>query len=186
MGPMNQIFLKRTTLRNCVLVLGVSIFAGIPSVLSYAGDEQKSAFSSVNNTKSSNDPVGVNMDDNIRLRRDLDEYSRSVDPAHVQIEERRRVMRKRLQERFLACDRDEDGYMSLDEAYECMPQVARRFGEVDTNGDRGVSLEELEVVLNKISEREKILSMKSENTDSPDGSSKRKSKESASSPVKKN
>ena len=53
------------------------------------GEDAKSASS---NTKSSNEPVGVNMDENIRLRRDLDEYSRSVDPAHVQIEERRPVM----------------------------------------------------------------------------------------------
>ena len=35
------------------------------------------------NSKSSNEAVGVNMDDNIRLRRTLDEYSRTVDPAHV-------------------------------------------------------------------------------------------------------
>ena len=62
--------------------------------------------------------VGVNMDENIRLRRDLDEYSRSVDPAHVQIEERRRVMHKHLQERFAITDRDNDGTISLDEAYE--------------------------------------------------------------------
>src|ERR1051325_729760 len=42
----------------------------------------------------------ISQEDRLRLRRDLDEYSRSTDPDHTQIEERRRAMRQRLQERF--------------------------------------------------------------------------------------
>ena len=119
--------------------------------------------------------VGVNMDENIRLRRDLDEYSRSVDPAHVQIEERRRVMHKRLQERFSLTDRDNDGTISLDEAYESMPQLARHFGEVDLNSDRLITLEELEALQAKIAERQRVLAVKADSSDVDQ--SKRKNKD---------
>ena len=126
--------------------------------------------------KSSNDPVGVNLDENIRLRRDLDEYSRTVDPAHVQIEERRRVMHKRLQERFAITDRDNDGLISLDEAYDSMPQLARHFGEVDLNNDRGISLDELEALQAKIAERQRVWAVKADGAEGVE-SGKRKNKD---------
>ncbi len=112
------------------------------------------------NSKSSNEAVGVNMDDNIRLRRTLDEYSRTVDPAHVQIEERRRVMHQRIQERFSQADRDNDGGISLEEAYDSMPQLARHFGAVDLNGDHMITLEELEALQAKIAERQRMATLK--------------------------
>lgn len=124
----------------------------------------------------SNEPVGVNMDENIRLRRDLDEYSRSVDPAHVQIEERRRVMRKRLQERFAICDRDDDGSLVLDEIFDCMPQIARRFAEVDLNGDRGITLEEIEALQARMADRQKVIAIKADSAQDGD-STKRKNKD---------
>lgn len=127
------------------------------------------------NVKSS-EPVGVNMDENIRLRRDLDEYSRSVDPAHVQIEERRRVMRKRLQERFASCDRDDDGSLVLDEIFDCMPQIARRFAEVDLNGDRGITLEEIEALQARMADRQKVIAIKADSAQDGD-SAKRKNKD---------
>jgi hypothetical protein len=139
-----------------------------------SNEEIKAA--SPNNAKSANDPVGVNMDENIRLRRDLDEYSRNVDPAHVQIEERRRVMRKRLQERFASCDRDDDGSLVLDEIYDCMPQIARRFGEVDLNGDRGITLEELEALQARMADRQKVIAIKADSAQDGD-STKRKNKD---------
>ena len=114
------------------------------------------------NPKSSSEPAGVNMDDNIRLRRALDEYSRMVDPAHVQIEERRRVMHKRLQERFSQTDKDNDGTVSLEEAYDSMPQLARHFGAVDLNGDRLITLDELEALQVRIIERQRVASVKSD------------------------
>ncbi len=112
------------------------------------------------NSKSSTEAVGVNMDDNIRLRRTLDEYSRTVDPAHVQIEERRRVMHQRIQERFSQADRDSDGGISLEEAYDSMPQLARHFGAVDLNSDHMITLEELEALQAKIAERQRMATLK--------------------------
>lgn len=130
------------------------------------------------NSKSSNEAVGVNMDDNIRLRRTLDEYSRTVDPAHVQIEERRRVMHQRIQERFSQADRDNDGGISLEEAYDSMPQLARHFGAVDLNSDHMITLEELEALQAKIVERQRIATVKIDTPESE--SSKSKSKQGAS------
>lgn len=130
------------------------------------------------NSKSSTEAVGVNMDDNIRLRRTLDEYSRTVDPAHVQIEERRRVMHQRIQERFSQADRDNDGGISLEEAYDSMPQLARHFGAVDLNSDHMITLEELEALQAKIVERQRIATVKIDTPESE--SSKSKSKQGAS------
>ena len=131
--------------------------------------------SQTNNSKSNTEAVGVNLDENIRLRRDLDEYSRAVDPAHVQIEERRRVMHKRLQERFNQTDRDNDGTISLDEAYDTMPQLARHFGEVDLNSDRLITLDELEALQAKIAERQRVLTVKADAGDAD--ANKRKNKD---------
>lgn len=103
-----------------------------------------------------NDAIGVNLDENIRLRRALDEYSRLVDPAHVQIEERRRVMHKRLQERFTQIDKNDDGSISREEVAEGMPQIARHFNNVDLNADNQLSLEELEALQLKIMERQRM------------------------------
>lgn len=86
----------------------------------------------------------ISIEQSIRLRRDLDEYSKAVDPAHVQIEERRRVMHQRVQARFNEADRDNDGYISRSEALDSLPQVVRHFTYVDENGDNLISLEELE------------------------------------------
>ena len=126
------------------------------------------------NLKSSTEAVGVNMDDNIRLRRTLDEYSRTVDPAHVQIEERRRVMHQRIQERFSQADRDNDGGISLEEAYDSMPQLARHFGAVDLNSDHMITLEELEALQAKIAERQRMATLKVDalETDNPKAKNK--------------
>jgi hypothetical protein len=127
-------------------------------------------------SKPSSEPSGVNMDDNIRLRRTLDEYSRTVDPAHVQIEERRRVMHNRLQERFSQTDKDNDGTISLEEAYDSMPQLARHFGAVDLNGDRLITLDELEALQARINERQRGVSIKTDAGEADN--SKTKSKQS--------
>ncbi|MEO8417633.1 MAG: EF-hand domain-containing protein [Methylophilaceae bacterium] len=87
----------------------------------------------------------IGLEDRMRLHRDLEEYSRTVDhPAHVLIEERRRVMHRRLQERFLNSDKDNDGSISREEAFETMPQIARHFSQVDLNNDGVITLNELE------------------------------------------
>jgi hypothetical protein len=138
-------------------------------------DASKSLPADISNAKSSNDPIGVNIDDNIRLRRALDEYSRTVDPAHVQIEERRRVMHQRLQERFSQTDRNNDGMISLEEAYDMMPQLARHFGAIDLNGDRLITLDELEALQAKIAERQRIASAKADTSEVDVNKSKIKS-----------
>ena len=169
--------LMRRCALGLMLLLPTSLVMLSVSHDAQSADDNKPASSS---TKSVNEPVGVNMDENIRLRRDLDEYSRAVDPAHVQIEERRRVMHKRLQERFAGCDRDDDGTLILDEVYDCMPQLARRFGEVDLNGDHAISLEEIETLQAKIAERQKVLAVKTDSPSDADSNAKRKNKDGSS------
>lgn len=117
----------------------------------------------------------ISIEDSIRLRRDLDEYSRTVDPAHVQIEERRRIMYQRIQTRFTESDKDNDGSISREEATESLPQVARHFNSVDTNNDGVLSLDELEALQSRIVERQRTDSIKIE-TAEPDPT-KRKSKD---------
>jgi hypothetical protein len=135
-----------------------SVFAGPREIQATFEEISKSLGSDANGKLINvpNEAVGVNMDENIRLRRSLDEYSRMVDPAHVQIEERRRVMHKRLQERFNQTDRDNDGFLTRDEAFEGMPQILRHFAIIDTNGDGLISLEELEALQLKIIERQRM------------------------------
>lgn len=117
----------------------------------------------------------ISDEERMRLRRDLDEYSRSVDPAHVQIEERRRVMHQRLVERFSDSDKDNDGSISREEATETMPQIARHFNQVDLNGDGVITLNELEAAQARAIERRRAETAKNEvqESDAP----KRKSKD---------
>jgi hypothetical protein len=117
--------------------------------------------------------------ESVRIRKDLDEYSRTVDPAHVQIEERRRVMRLRLQQRFAEADRNNDGSISRLEAVELMPQVARHFNEVDTNGDNYISFEELAALQGRIMERQQKSASATRVENTPDQSDmiKHKSKD---------
>ncbi len=91
-----------------------------------------------------------------KLQRELYEYNSTVDPGHIQIEERRKVLYKRLVERFEQCDPDNDGTMSRVEAAEFMPQIARHFSSVDTNNDELISLDELAAAQNKAVERRMI------------------------------
>ena len=91
-----------------------------------------------------------------KLRKALDDYARSVDPDHEQIEERRRrVMHESIKARFLASDNDNDGTIDRQEATESLPQIARHFSQVDTNQDGVISLDELEAAQTRIAERRK-------------------------------
>lgn len=115
----------------------------------------------------------ISIEDRIRLRRDLYEYSKSVDAAHIQIEERRRLMRKRIQDRFLDADHDNDGSLSREEATEMLPQVARHFNQFDLNGDGVITLMELEDAQARAAERQRALTAK---LDSPPADSDPKKK----------
>lgn len=174
LSKINYISLMRRCALGLMLLLPTSVVMLAAPRDGQGGEDAKPA-----SAKSASEPVGVNMDENIRLRRDLDEYSRSVDPAHVQIEERRRVMHKRLQERFASCDRDDDGSLILDEIYDCMPQLARRFGEVDLNGDHAISLEEIEALQVKIAERQRVLAVRADSAADAESNPKRKNKDAA-------
>ncbi len=90
-----------------------------------------------------------------KLRKALDDYSRSVDPDHEQIEERRRAMHESIKARFLASDNDNDGTIDRQEATESLPQIARHFSQVDTNQDGVISLDELEAAQARIADRRK-------------------------------
>lgn len=116
----------------------------------------------------------ISIEDRIRLRRDLYEYSKSVDAAHIQIEERRRLMRKRIQERFLDADHDNDGSLSREEATEMLPQVARHFNQFDLNNDGVITLMELEDAQARAAERQRALTAKIDGS-SPEMDAKRKS-----------
>lgn len=127
----------------------------------------------------------ISIEDRLRLRRDLYEYSKSVDAAHIQIEERRRLMRKRIQERFLDADHDNDGSLSREEATEMLPQVARHFSQFDLNADGVLTLTELEDARAKAAERQRALTAKidGQNPDA-EANAKRKAGKDAAKDVK--
>lgn len=97
--------------------------------------------------------LNFSPEERLRLRKALDEYARSVDPDHDQIEERRRAMQESIEARFLASDRDNDGFLNRQEATESLPQIARHFSQVDTNQDEVITLDELEEAQARIQER---------------------------------
>ncbi|HSH55186.1 MAG TPA: EF-hand domain-containing protein [Methylotenera sp.] len=99
--------------------------------------------------------LNFSPEDRVRLRKALDDYSRSVDPDHDQIEERRRAMQESIEERFLATDKDNDGSIDRQEATESLPQIARHFSQVDTDQDEKITLDELEAAQARIIERRK-------------------------------
>lgn len=163
----NQIYCKRHALLTLCLLLGLSesILAGGRSDITRDSQPTEEI---VPQSADADDNSAQTLDGNItdeerlRLRRDLDEYSRSVDPAHVQIEERRRVMHQRLVERFASSDKDNDGSISREEAAETMPQIARHFNQVDLNGDGIITLNELEAAQARAIERHRAETAKNE------------------------
>lgn len=90
-----------------------------------------------------------------RLRKALEDYARSIDSSHDQIEARRRAMKKSIEARFLDADNDNDGTLDRQEATEKLPQIARHFSSVDTNQDGLISLDELLEAQARIVERRK-------------------------------
>jgi hypothetical protein len=118
----------------------------------------------------------ITMEERIRIYRDLDQYSRSVDSTHLVIEKQRRDMRERLQQRFAGSDKDNDGSISREEATESLPQIARHFNQVDTNADGVVTLDELAVVHARMMERRHPNTVTSD-VQEVDAPNKRKGKE---------
>jgi len=92
-----------------------------------------------------------------KLRKALDDYARSIDPSHDQIEERRRAMQDSVETRFFEADSDGDSTLDRQEATEKLPQIARHFNSVDTNQDNLISLGELVEAQARILERRKAV-----------------------------
>ena len=92
-----------------------------------------------------------------KLRKALEDYARSIDPSHDQIEERRRAMQDSVETRFFEADSDGDSTLDRQEATEKLPQIARHFNSVDTNQDNLISLGELVEAQARILERRKAV-----------------------------
>jgi len=173
---------KYAYLACCILLAFADPAYAAPRDAQSAADEVVAKLNDYKSAENDQDVISarklkgpISIEDSIRLRRDLDEYSRTVDPAHVQIEERRRIMHQRIQTRFAESDKDNDGTLSREEATESLPQVARHFSAVDTNNDGVITLDELESLQFRIVERQRSDSIKIESVE-PD-STKRKSRD---------
>lgn len=101
-------------------------------------------------------------DDRARLRKALADYAKSTDPEHDQIEQKRKLMKASIEERFNGCDKDNDDSIDREEATLCLPQIARRFSYVDVDEDGVITLEELELAQAKQDERQKAAEAKLE------------------------
>jgi hypothetical protein len=79
-----------------------------------------------------------------RLREVLNSFSRQAYPDGEQLEERRRLMHDRMQERLNNADKNGVGSISRSEAQLRMPRLARQFEQIDTNGDNIITREEMQ------------------------------------------
>ncbi|WP_067263725.1 EF-hand domain-containing protein [Methylovorus sp. MM2] len=152
-GAFSTSFQQRTFLTVCTLLAFNAPLLAAPDDVSVAKPVDAAGAQS----SSSGKPLKslISIEESIKLRNDINEYSRTVDPAHVQIEERRRVMHQRLQKRFQQADIDNSKSISRDEAALYMPQIARHFDSIDTNDDGVITLDELEALQVRILERQR-------------------------------
>lgn len=77
------------------------------------------------------------------LYRDLQNQSEAAYADHAQIESRRQIMRKKLEERLQQADTDNDNSISRLEAEESMPGLAKHFDQIDINHDGVITLDEM-------------------------------------------
>ncbi len=146
---------KHALIAMCVFLgLSQSGIAGPREPLIAPGNPDVKSSDDVGNDQLEN-LSGVSVEDRVRLRMDLRQYSRSSDPIHTQIEDRRRLMSKGVQERFFGADRDNDGLLSRQEVVDSLPQVARHYNQVDLDGDGFISITELVSFHDKIMERQR-------------------------------
>jgi hypothetical protein len=78
-----------------------------------------------------------------RLRDTLTTFSRAY-PDREQMEERRRLMHDRMEERLNNADKSGVGSITRSEAQLRMPRLARQFDQIDTNGDNVITREEIQ------------------------------------------
>jgi hypothetical protein len=101
-------------------------------------------------------------EDRARLRKALGDYTKSTDPEHNQIAQKRKAMQESVERRFNECNKDNDDSLDREEATHCLPQVARHFGYVDIDEDEVITLEELQLAQVKQIERQKAAEAKME------------------------
>jgi len=143
------------------LGLSFSVTAGGRSNLLMLADKTKRTAEDDRQIEENNKAEGLQQTLNLnfspehreKLRKALDDYARSVDPSHDQIEERRRAMQESVETRFFEADTDGDSTLDRQEATEKLPQIARHFNTVDTNQDNLISLGELVEAQARILER---------------------------------
>jgi hypothetical protein len=148
MSFLQQSFIARHALFMMCVFLGLSQ-SGIAGPREALGvtenpEDKMTRLDSESGTEQMQHGLGnVSLEERIRLRMDLNHYTRINDPAHSQIQDRRRTMSKGIQERFFRADRDNDNRLSRQEAVDSLPQVARHFNHVDLDGDGFISITEL-------------------------------------------
>jgi hypothetical protein len=186
----NPITLTATLCVAVCVGLGISLYASAADRTNWTSNEEQSR-------RIAADPEGTQQtlnlnfspEDRVRLRKALDDYARSVDPDHDQIEERRRAMQESIEARFLASDHDNDGSLDRQEATESLPQIARHFSQVDTNQDEMITLDELEEAQARIQERRKaaeaVLEAQKQQEAEIAAATKRKNKQANNSPRKR-
>lgn len=101
-------------------------------------------------------------EDRARLRKALGDYTKSTDPVHNQIAQKRKAMQESVEQRFNECNKDNDDSLDREEATHCLPQVARHFSYVDVDEDEVITLEELQLAQAKQIERQKAAEAKIE------------------------
>jgi len=93
-----------------------------------------------------------------QIRDALAEYSRAEDENNALYEQKRRAMLDSVELRFLACDTDADDTLDVFEVTQCLPQVARRFRDVDIDNDNVITLDEIATLAKNYEKRVKELS----------------------------
>ena len=101
------------------------------------------------------------LTDSDQIRDALAEYSRAEDKNNAIYEEKRRAMLDSVELRFLACDTDADDTLDVYEVTQCLPQVARRFRDVDIDNDNVITLDEIAILANTYKRNNTINSKKS-------------------------
>ena len=142
-------------LSNYALAAGRGYFFVVGDSQRLAANEGASAEEGLQQTLNLN----FSPENREKLRRALDDYARSVDENHEQIEARRKAMHESIEARFLDADTDGDGMVTRQEATEKLPQIARHFNQVDTNEDGAITIDELEEAQARILERRKAAEM---------------------------
>lgn len=122
-------------------------------------DQQNAATSSSSTAESQNAErpranERLRSEERRKLRGELDDYARKY-PDREQLDERRRMMLERMQERLRAADGI--GAITRSEAQLRMPKLARYFDQIDTNDDGVITREELDVAHARLQTRQTVI-----------------------------